>query len=174
MQHTVIFESIAMPSHKFEDNADLAAQAQDTKSPLFEQVEEHIYNLSYACLLIPRFHSHYLAGDLVEYLHVWMQEICVSYDWKLAGLDIQEEYLQWLVDVSVSESPTQIIRTIRQQTSKNIFEEFPKFKKQNVGRDFWAPGHLVVVANQLLSTKTIQDFVRITRQHQAAGSLRRA
>jgi REP element-mobilizing transposase RayT len=158
-----------MPSFKFETSTKLSLRPQETQNTVFQPADGDIYNLSYACLLIPRFHSHFLAGDLVEYLYVWMQEICVSYGWKLDSLDVQTEYLQWLVDVSVSESPAKIVQTVRQQTSKNIFEDFPRFRKQNSGKDFWAPGHLVIVANQLHSPQMIQEFINITRQQQATG-----
>lgn len=141
----------------------------DTRT-LFEPVVDNPYRLSYVCLMIPRFQSHYLQGDLVEYLHIWIQQICISYGWQLEYLDVQPEYMQWLVNVPVNVSSAIIIRVLRQILSERIFEEFPKFRKQNVGKDFWAPGHLVVVGRQLHSPDTIKEFIRLTRLQQAPGS----
>ena len=148
-----------------------SVDSNENNKVLFEPVFDSPYNLSYACLLIPRFHNHYLVGDLAECLHIWMQQICISYDWRLDYIYLQPEYMQWLIDAPVSTSPVQIIRAIRQQTSKNIFEDFPKYKKQNVGKDFWAPAHLVIVGKQLHSAQIVQEFILLTRQQQAAGSL---
>ena len=162
-----------MPFFKFDLKSDLVLRSEDEQSPVFEPADDNKYNLSYACLLIPRFDNHYLAGDVVEYLYSWMQQICISYGWKLDGINIQSEYMQWVASVAVTVSPAQIIRNVRQQTSEYIFNDFPKYKKLNIGNDFWAPAHLVIVGKQLHSRKTIQDFINLTRQQQAAGAFPR-
>src|SRR5512141_278834 len=48
---------------------------------VLEQVDRHPYDLSYACLLIPRFSSHFLIGDIAESLRGWMRTICLSFAW---------------------------------------------------------------------------------------------
>src|SRR5512142_2835892 len=40
------------------------------------------YDISYACLLIPKFSAHYLIGDIAESLREWMQQICLSFEWR--------------------------------------------------------------------------------------------
>lgn len=138
---------------------------------VFEPVADNPYNLSYVCLLIPRFQSHYLKGDLAQILYSWMQQISVSFGWQLEYIDVQPEYMQWLINVPVTTSPAQFMRLIRQHTSEKIFEDFPKFKKQNLARDFWAPGYLVIIGKQLHSPKMIEEFIKLTRQKQAGGSI---
>lgn len=162
-----------MPSTIMGENKNLLIRSQQETDSLFEPVPDNSYNLSYACLLIPRFQNHYLTGDLAEYVYTWMQQICISFGWRLEYIDIQPEYMQWLLNVPFSVSPAQIIRIVRQQTSKKIFDDFPKFKNQNTGKDFWAPGHLVIVGKQLHLPQMIHEFIHLTRQQQAAGSFGR-
>lgn len=159
-----------MPIFKFDVKNDLVLRSEDEQSTVFEPADDNKYNLSYACLLIPRFDNHYLAGDVVEYLYSWMQQICISYGWKLDCINIQSDYMQWVASVAVTIAPAQIIRAVRQHTSEYIFNDFPKYKKQNVGNDFWASAHLVVVGKQLHTLKIIRDFISLTRQQQAAGA----
>lgn len=135
----------------------------------FEPVIDASYSLSYVCLLIPRFQSHMLSGDLVQYLYIWMQQISVSYGWKLEFVDVQPQYMQWLITVPVTTPPSQIMRLVRQHTSQKIFEDFPRFKNQNLAKDFWAPGYLMLVGKQLPSSKMIKEFIQTTRQKQAGG-----
>jgi REP element-mobilizing transposase RayT len=154
-----------MPTYRFETSSDLVLKHTDTEKPVFESTDDK-YDLSFACLLIPRFETHLLVGDVVESLHEWMQTICISYGWKLKLLNIQPAYMQWVTSVAVTVAPAQIVRITRMQTSRTIFEDYPRFRRLNLGNDFWAPSHLVIVGNQLHSEKIVREYITLTRQQQ--------
>jgi REP element-mobilizing transposase RayT len=132
----------------------------------FERVAKYPYDLSYACLMIPRFATHSLSGDLVGDLSNWLQFACISFGWRLESVNIQPGYLQWILSVPPAVPPAHIIRVIRQYTSKRIFEEYPRFRKENISGDFWAPGHLVIVGRRPHTPEMIGEFIRLTRQQQ--------
>lgn len=156
-----------MPIFTFDTESSMVLRKQDEGDPSLEPAEDNNYNMSFAFLLIPRFENHYLSGDIVEFLYTWVQQICISYGWKLNNIDIQPEYMQWVTSVGFTVSPAQIVRIIRRHTSNRIFEEFPKFKKLNVGGDFWAPPNMVIVGSQLIPPKMIREFILSTRQQQS-------
>ena len=147
--------------------------SRENTDSLFEPVARHPYDLSYACLLIPRFGNHYLSGDLVDYLYGWMHDACISFSWRLESLDIQTAYVQWLLSVPAAVPPAHFIRILRHHTSSRIFEEFPRFKKENISGDFWAPGHLVIVGRRLHSPEMISEFIKLTRQQQGMAFIHR-
>ncbi len=133
---------------------------------VFEPVEQQPYIISYVCVMIPRFDTHFLSGDVVGFLHEWMEQLAISYTWKLEWLDIQREYMQWLMKVPVASPPGQFIRIIRQQTSQKILTEFPRYTRENFSRDFWAAGHLINVGRRPHPLETINEFIRLTRKQQ--------
>lgn len=122
--------------------------------------------LTYACLLIPRFSDHYLTGDITEDLPKWMKEICISYGWRLKSLTIRPGYMQWDISVPLTANPAHFIRLTRQLTSQKIFEDYPRFKRKNLSADFWAPGFSVVPGNQPQSVEVIDSFIREIRTQQ--------
>jgi putative transposase len=124
------------------------------------------YDLSYACLLIPRFSAHYLIGDIAESLREWMRQICISFAWRLDDLRIRPEYMQWVLYVPPATPPSRCIHTVRSQTSRFIFEDFPHIRRENVSNDFWAPGYLVLVGPMLHTSEMINQFISLTRQEQ--------
>lgn len=132
----------------------------------FEPVAKYQYDLSYDCIMIPRFASHSLSGDLVGDLYNWLHYACISFGWRLESVNIQPAYLQWILSVPPAVPPAHIIRVIRQYTSKRIFEEYPRFKKENISGDFWAPGHLVIVGRRPHTPEMISEFIRLTRRQQ--------
>jgi len=122
--------------------------------------------IPYACLLIPRFSEHYLSGDITQNLPVWLREICISYGWRLESIVIRPGYMHWVVSVQPSTSPANMIRIIRHHSSRKILSEFPRYEKQNLAGDFWAPGFAVTAGCQFLPPEEISNFIKLTRQQQ--------
>lgn len=133
---------------------------------VLEPTSPSMYNLDYACLLIPRFTHHHLTGDLLERLGEWVPQVCVAFGWRLEYISVRPEYLQWIVNVPPATSPGYLMRILRQQTSDKIFADFPRFKKENPSGDFWAPGYLIMGGSQPPPAQLIKDFVAQTRQRQ--------
>jgi putative transposase len=133
---------------------------------VLEPVARKPYDLSYACLLIPRLSAHYLIGDIAESLREWMHQICISFAWRLEDLRIRPEYMQWVLFVPAATPPSRCIRTIREQTSRRIFEDFPHIRRENLANDFWAPPYLVTVGPAPHPPEMINQFIQLTRQQQ--------
>jgi REP element-mobilizing transposase RayT len=130
-----------------------------------------LYHLTYACLLVPRFSSHYLTGDLADSISEWLPNICVAFGWRLEFLAVRPEYLQWVVNVQPNTSPGYLMRIMRQQTSEKIFADFTRLKKENPSGDFWAPGYLIMGGTQPHPPQLVRDYIRQTRQRQGQESL---
>ena len=133
---------------------------------VLEPVSPSVYNLTYACLLIPRFTEHLLAGDLAERLTAWIPQTCVAFGWRLEQIAVHPDYLQWIVNVPPAASPAYLMRILRHHTSEKIFAEFPRFTKENPSGDFWAPGYLIMGGTQSPPVQLIKEFIQQTRQRQ--------
>ena len=46
---------------------------------MMEPISPGLYNLTYACLLVPRFSSHYLTGDISDRMSEWLPQICIAF-----------------------------------------------------------------------------------------------
>lgn len=122
--------------------------------------------LSFVCLLIPRFSDHYLVGDITELLVEWMKQICISYSWRLDAISVRPGYLQWVMRVPLTANPAHFMKLMRRHTSEKIFEDFPRFKQKNLSGEFWAPGNFVISGTQLHTTENINTLILQTRRHQ--------
>ncbi|MEW6285409.1 MAG: IS200/IS605 family transposase [Chloroflexota bacterium] len=140
---------------------------------MLEPITPGLYNLTYACLLVPRFTSHYLTGDLSDRLSEWIPQICIAFGWRLEYLAVRPEYVQWVVNVPPSASPGYLMRIMRQQTSEKIFAEFPRLKKENPSGDFWAPGYLIMGGTQPHPPQLVKDYIKQTRARQGLEQPRR-
>ncbi|NOH01717.1 MAG: hypothetical protein HND47_07035 [Chloroflexi bacterium] len=116
--------------------------------------------------MIPRFSHHYLAGDIVERLTDWMKQICISYGWRMEALSIRPGYVQWVMRVPLNANPAQFMRLTRRHTSEKIFEEFPRFRRENISGEFWAPGNFVFPGDQLQTLEAVNAMILQTRRQQ--------
>jgi REP element-mobilizing transposase RayT len=132
----------------------------------FEQVSQAMYNLNYACLMIPRFPSHPLSGDLAVRLSEWVPKLCIAFAWRLEFISITPDYLQWIVNVPPTTAPGYLMRIVRQHLSEKVFADFPRLKSENPSGDFWAPGYIIVGGNHPHPARLVKDFIEQTRFRQ--------
>jgi DNA-binding response OmpR family regulator/REP element-mobilizing transposase RayT len=125
-----------------------------------------MYNLSYACVLIPRLPQHTLTGDLGRRMGEWLQAIHLAFGWRLAHLAVRPSYMLWVSAVAPKTSAAGLIQTVRKQTSGWIFLEFPLMAKDNPSGEFWAPGYMAITTGQLPSAEELQVYIQNTRTRQ--------
>lgn len=137
-----------------------------SESAILEGTSPSLSHLYYTCLLIPRLPNHFLTGELSERLGQWLPHLCLAFGWRLDGMAVRPETLQWTVQVSPAVSPGNVVRLVRQRTSSRIFNQFAILAEDNPSGDFWAPGYLVVSGNQPPSPQLLRDFIIQTRRRQ--------
>lgn len=131
-----------------------------------EPVSTSFSQIFYTCVLIPRLPSHFLTGALGEQVSQRVQQLCLAFGWRLEGIAVRPQYMQWSVQVSPSIAPASVIRVIRQHTSSFIFEHFPALAEENPSGDFWASGYLIVSGPQPPSPRLLRDYIEETRRRQ--------
>jgi REP element-mobilizing transposase RayT len=140
----------------------------------WEPVDRPKYDLSYACLLIPRASQHSLNGKVAGFLEKTIQGMAKTFGWQLTFLQVKPEYLQWVVSAPPATPPTRCIRMIRDETSKGILAKFREFrvkdKKNGGNQDFWAPPYLLLVGTAPHPPEIIRQFIDMTRQQQGLPS----
>ena len=125
-----------------------------------------LYNLSFACVMIPRFPHHHLTSDLAARIGEWIPQICVAFGWRVEHLAIRPEYVQFMVNVPPATSPGYLMRIITKVTSQRVFASFPRFNDENPSGEFWAPGYLIISSTQLPPHRMVKDFISQTRKRQ--------
>jgi REP element-mobilizing transposase RayT len=140
-------------------------QAEDT-APQLESDSASYFDITYACMLIPRLSEHHLVGDLAKQLEKWMFQICVSFDWRVGPLAIRPDYMQWMVKAHAATAPRFLMQIITRITSQRIFAHFGHLAADNPSGEFWAPGWLVITSESLPTSQMSQDFVTKTRRRQ--------
>ncbi len=162
----LLSKEISEPQDAVADERKLPEMQDKFEEIILEAVQGNMYDLSYTCLLLPRSDSDFLLGEVVVELPSWMEQICISFGWHLEFLSVKVDYLHWTIRVPPATSTAYFMQVVREQTSRHIFTNFPRFVRKNLSNDFWAPGYLIFWGSQPHPVEIIQKFIRQTRQHQ--------
>ncbi len=124
----------------------------------------------YTCVLVPTLPETSLAGEPGQALAAWLQEFCQTFGWQLERVQAEPHYLLWTVTFTPPGTPGHLARTLRQQSSRLLNEKFPQISGVLNGKDFWAPGFLLVSGGQAPQPAQIEDYIQQTRTRQGYPS----
>jgi len=72
--------------------------------------------------------------------------------------------MQWIAAIPPIIAPAFQIKTIRKETSKLIFEKFPKISMDGLMKDFWVPGYLVAIGSERISEIEKEELIENNQQ----------
>ena len=121
--------------------------------------------LDYSCVMIPRFRHHDLAGDIDQEIKVWTQNICIAYGCRLEAIDVQLDYLHWIMAIPLSKSIDSCVRILRKKTSEKVFESYPRLRLFDAPL-FWALEYSIAQGKTPHSKEQIKDFILQVRKNQ--------
>ena len=88
------------------------------------------------------------------------QEIELRYSIRFLEIGTDKDHVHLLLQAAPKLSPTQIIRTVKSITAKEIFLRCPDVKKKLWGGEFWTDGYFVSSVGQHASEETIRKYVQ--------------
>ena len=129
----------------------------------FPPVNLHSLRLHYSCVLIPRDPQHYLVGELAERLGLMLPQVHLKRGWRVTGMSIRPQYMQWLAALPLDVNPVEAVSEIRQITSAAILSNLPELKTSKGEEGFWAPGYLVLSGTLATTSSIMREFIQRTR-----------
>ncbi len=88
------------------------------------------------------------------------QEIEKRYDIRFLEIGTDKDHVHFLVQSVPKVSATQIIRTVKSITAKEILAKCPQVKKKLWGGEFWSDGYFVSTVGQHGNEETISKYVK--------------
>ena len=98
--------------------------------------------------------------DIDLYLKKICEEIENRYDMRFLEIGTDKDHVHFLIQSVPKLSPTQIIRTVKSITAKEIFKAYPEVKKQLWGGEFWPEGYFVSTVGRTAGESAIANYVR--------------
>ncbi|HVN56565.1 MAG TPA: transposase [Anaerolineaceae bacterium] len=120
---------------------------------------------AYTFILVPRLPTHYLTGEVARQLSESLPKFCQDFGWKLEGLSVRPNFLQWSLKLPRGTTPDSAAKIVRLQTSRRLFEAFPPLQAESTSTtQFWAPGYLILSGVQTASPQLVREFITQSRE----------
>ena len=93
-----------------------------------------------------------------------LKEVCLDiskrYEIDFLEIGVDGDHVHFLVQSVPMYSPTQIVRTIKSITAREIFRRVPEVKKQLWGGEFWTKGFFMSTVGRSGDEKKIANYVK--------------
>ena len=93
-----------------------------------------------------------------------LKEVCLEilkrYEIEFIEIGTDKDHVHFLIQSVPTLSPTQIIRTVKSITAKEIFRLQPEVKQKLWGGEFWTKGYYVNTVGRHGDENTIQQYVK--------------
>jgi putative transposase len=87
-------------------------------------------------------------------------EIAARYEITFIEIGTDRDHVHFLMQSVPTYSPTQIMRTVKSITAKEIFRRVPSVKRQLWGGAFWSSGSYIDTVGRHGSEETIRRYVQ--------------
>ena len=112
----------------------------------------------YVC---PAKYRRIIFSDLVDKS---LKEVCLEiskrFEIEFVEIGTDKDHVHFLVQSVPTMSPTQIIRTVKSITAKELFRLHPEIKQKLWGGEFWTKGFYVNTVGRHGDENTIQQYVK--------------
>lgn len=100
-----------------------------------------------------------------ESIDTALRQICegieLRYEWiEFLEIGVDRDHVHFLIQSTPDHSPSEIIRTVKSLTAKQIFAEHPEVKKKLWGGEFWTAGYFVSTVGKNTSEKVVREYVK--------------
>lgn len=93
-----------------------------------------------------------------------LKEVCIEiskrYEIEFIEIGTDKDHVHFLIQSVPMMSPTQIMRTVKSITAKEIFRLHPEVKQKLWGGEFWTKGYYVNTVDKHGDKNTIQQYVK--------------
>lgn len=87
-------------------------------------------------------------------------EISKRYPIYFLEIGSDKDHVHFLIQSVPTYSPTQIARTVKSITAKEVFSKCPEVKKKLWGGEFWSEGFYVATVSEHGNEKVIANYVK--------------
>ena len=119
-----------------------------------------VYRCMYHVVWIPRYRYHVLQKGVDKYLLILLDEVRKWYpEIEYEARNIRTDHIHLVLSFPPKYSIAQVVRILKQNTSRGLKEKFAYLKKRYYGRDgIWSVGYFVSTVG--LDEETIRRYVK--------------
>ena len=130
-----------------------------------------VYDTRYHMLWAPKYRKWILSGDIRIRAGELFKEIAENHEFEIEEMKIAEYHVHLFLSFPPRYSITKVVGILKSITASEIFDEFPRVKKELWGGEFWEDGYFARTVGDRVTAKEIKKYIKYHRE-QKSGQLK--
>ena len=118
-----------------------------------------VYDTKYHLVWAPKYRKWVLRGDIRERVEELFWEIGDRHDIEIDTLEVAGDHVHLFVSFPPRLSISEVVRTLKANSARVVFEEFPEVKREMHGGEFWENGYFARTVGDEVTTEVIRRYI---------------
>ena len=115
--------------------------------------------LMYYFVFVAKYRRRVISSEVDRILKQVCEQISKRYEIRFLEIGTEGEHVHFLFQSIPPYSPTKIVTTAKNVTSREIFSQVPSVKEQLWGGEFWTDGYYVATVGEHGNWKTVENYI---------------
>ncbi len=130
-----------------------------------------VTRLVYHFTFIPKYRRRKLIGKIKQRLEGMIKFCAQVNNWRVMELNVQPNHVHLLLQANATDSPAEMMKTIKGGTSKKLREMFPSSTESLWLKSFWAGGYFAETIGQK-NLQAITEYIKSQTKEHGENSLK--
>jgi putative transposase len=118
-----------------------------------------VYDTKYHLVWTPKYRKWVLRGDIRDRVEELFREIGERHDIEIDTLEVAGDHVHLFVSFPPRLSISDVVATLKANSARVVFEEFPEAKREMHGGEFWENGYFARTVGDEVTTEVIRRYI---------------
>ena len=127
---------------------------------VFRRTAHAAYDTAYHLVWSPKYRKRILTGALQVRVEQMFKEIAEVYDITIDEMEVSPEHVHLFCSFPPRYSIAQVVTRFKSLSARAVFREFPQFKRQLWGGEFWEDGYFARTVGDKVTAEVIRKYIQ--------------
>lgn len=118
----------------------------------------YVYSIQYHIVWCTKYRKKVLHGRIEEELKCYLQKMANEYEFAIEAMEIMPDHIHLLLDCKPQFFPSDMIKILKGNTARWLFQEHPELKKELWGGHLWNPSYCIVTVSER-SNEMVKQYI---------------
>ena len=133
---------------------------------VLQRASHAVYDTKYHLVWAPKYRKWVLKDAIRERVKVLFGEIADHHGFEIEEMEIALDHVHIFLSFPPRYSIARVVGMLKSISASEVFEEFPKVKKELWGGEFWEDGYFVRTVGDKVTSETIKKYIEYHRHEE--------
>lgn len=127
---------------------------------VLKRTSHAVYEAQYHLVWTPKYRK-----DIFKELYLreaadeTLRKVAVHYGWQIESMEVAEEHVHVLISFPPKNSISEVVRTLKSITAREMFRRYPSLRKRLWGGELWEDGYFARTVGDSVTKEIIRRYI---------------